>query len=63
VNTGEAAKSARGLRGNFEEQQFEQGELLKKESTLYPGVHSIECFIVRNDECLARSGLFIVSIK
>ncbi|HWQ91774.1 MAG TPA: nucleotidyltransferase [Clostridia bacterium] len=62
VNTGDSAKAARGLRGNFEEQQFEQGGLVKKETTLYPGVHSIECFIVENGLCLARSGPFIVQI-
>lgn len=62
VNTGEDAKRCRNLRGGFEELQYERGYLSKSESTLYPGVHSIECFVVRGDACLARSGPFIVNI-
>lgn len=62
VNTGSDAKNAKGLRGGFEEVQIEEGRLIKKESTLYAGSHSIECFIVKNGYCVARSNPFIVNI-
>jgi hypothetical protein len=62
VNTGDAARSARDLRGGFEWSKTEVGSLRKSETTRYPGCHSIECFIVRNGYCVARSGPFIVNI-
>ncbi|MCL5667148.1 MAG: hypothetical protein M1383_05265 [Patescibacteria group bacterium] len=58
VNTGEEAKKAGGLRGNI----FSHGQT-RWESTLYPGKHWIECFIVQNGTCVARSGKFFVNIK
>ena len=63
VNTGEAATNARNLRGGFEEIQLEAGTLTKIETAQYPGTHSIECFIVKQDYCVARSGVFIVQIR
>ena len=57
VNTGQEAQYANCLRGGFE-----QGTLTKKESTLYKGKHSIECFIVKDGYLVARSGQFIVNI-
>lgn len=62
VNTGSDAIRAEGLRGGFDKGQIEKGRLKKKESTLYSGSHSIECFIIKNDYCTARSGPFIVNI-
>ncbi len=58
TNTGEDAERARGLRG-----QFEKGGVQKVETSLYLGDHSIECFVVRNNMCVARSGQFVVSIR
>jgi len=58
VNTGEEARYANGLRGGF----YGDG-LTRKESTLYTGTHWIECFIVKNGVCVARSGEFIVNIE
>jgi hypothetical protein len=63
VNTGAAAKAAQQLRGNFEEVTLEEGGLVKKESTLYTGSHSIQCFIVKNGSCLAKTDPFIVVVK
>lgn len=63
VNTGHEATRAKCLRGSFEEQPPERGQLTRKESTLYSGSHSIECFIVRDGYLLARSEPFIVNIK
>jgi hypothetical protein len=62
VNTGADARAAKDLRGRFEEVSVEQGKLIKKETTKYRGVHSIECFIVRGEYCVAWSGPFLVNI-
>lgn len=63
VNTGAAAREAGCLRGTFELSHVERGHLSRRESTLYSGTHSIECFIVKNGFCVAQSGPFIVNIK
>jgi len=63
VNTGREAEGARGLRGGFDEGVITPGKLTRKESTLYTGKHSIECFIVKNGLLAARSGQFIVNIQ
>jgi len=58
VNTGETARLAKDLRGIiFEESQ------IRWEHTKYPGKHWIECFIVQDDICIARSGKFFVNIR
>jgi hypothetical protein len=57
VNTGEEAANANGLRGAI----FE-GTSTRFESTLYQGKHWVECFIVKNEQLVARSGEFIVNI-
>ncbi|RKS24520.1 hypothetical protein BJ917_1993 [Pseudomonas sp. WPR_5_2] len=62
VNTGLDARKVRGLRGGFEEGVVQAGRLEKRESTLYGGSHSMECFIVKDGYCVARSGPFIVNI-
>jgi hypothetical protein len=63
VNTGQQARDARGLRGGFEEVSVVRGHLKREESTLYTGSHSIECLIVKNNYCVARSGPFVVNIE
>ena len=63
VNTGREAEAANGLRGGFDEGVVTAGKLTKKESTLYTGRHSIECFIVKAGYLAARSGQFIVNIR
>ena len=62
VNTGKDAASARGLRGGFEEGTVTSGTLTREEGTSYAGSHSIECFIVKDGYCAARSGPFVVNI-
>lgn len=62
VNTGLDASRQRGLRGGFEEGIVQSGRLEKRESTLYAGSHSMECFIVKDGYCVARSGPFIVNV-
>lgn len=58
VNTGQEAKTAGDLRGNF----FTDGPT-RWEHTKYRGKHWIECFIVQNNICIARSGKFFINIK
>lgn len=58
VNTGEHARSANDLRGTI----F-QGRQVHWEYTKYRGKHWIECFVVQNGYCIARSGKFFVNIK
>ncbi len=62
VNTGEAARKAQDLRGRFEEGIIESNSLKRKERAKYPGTHSIECFIVKDGYCVARTGPLIVNI-
>ena len=57
VNTGKAAKAAKGLRG-----EIFKGQRSLLESTLYPGMHWVEVFVVQDGNCVARSGEFVVSI-
>ena len=60
VNTGDHAAIEGGLRGQI----FKSDKgLIQWERTLYTGKHWIECFVVKNGECLAKSGQFIVNIK
>ena len=63
VNTGNEARAAKGLRGGFYEGVLEKGRRVRKESTLYKGMHWIECFIVKDGACWARSGEFVVNIQ
>ena len=63
VNTGNEARAANGLRGGFYEGVLEKGRRVRNESTLYKGMHWIECFIVKDGTCWARSGEFVVNIQ
>lgn len=63
VNTGREAEDAGGLRGGFDEDVIATGKLTRKESSLYTGRHSIECFIVKNGFLAAQSGQFLVNIQ
>lgn len=62
VNTGDEAAQAGGLRGGFYNGDGNKG-LVRKEKTLYTGMHWIECFIVKDGVCVARSGEFVVNIE
>lgn len=63
VNTGDEAYKASALRGGFYgTSQIHKGKQIRIESTLYTGKHWVECFIVKNDICVARSGEFVVTI-
>jgi hypothetical protein len=61
VNTGRHAESVGGGRGNVFESS-DPNPLVHWEDSLYTGKHWIECFIVKNCICVARSGRFYVNI-
>jgi hypothetical protein len=63
VNTGNEAREARDLRGGFDEGTVQAGGISRSETARYKGSHSIECFIVKDGYCVAKSGPFIVNIK
>ena len=64
VKTGQQARQADQLRGEiFPSKTAGAGGLTRNESTKYEGMHWIECFVVKNDVCLARSGEFVVNIQ
>lgn len=64
VNIGDEARHARNLRGGYDEgASVVRGHLSRRETTLFRGSHSIECFIVQGHQCVARTGPFIVNIK
>ena len=63
VNNGKEAEEAKQLRGEILPSNIAgRGGLIKKENALYSGTHWIECFIVKDNICVARSGEFIVRI-
>ena len=63
VNTGREAEIVAQLRGEiFASKTAGVGGLTQKEATRYKGMHWIECFIVKNGKCVARSDEFVVNI-
>ncbi len=64
VNTGKEALKAKCLRGEiFAAESAGVGGLIRKESTEYTGSHWVKCFIVKDNQCVAKSDNFIVRIK
>ncbi|SPD72605.1 conserved hypothetical protein [uncultured Desulfobacterium sp.] len=63
VNTDEEARAANSLRGGYYDGLIEKGGRVRNERTLYSGMHWVECFIVKNGVCVARSGEFVVNIQ
>lgn len=61
VNTGFEAQNANCLRGYFENSDV--GINGKRESTLYSGAHSVQCFIIKRGICVAKSRELIVNIQ
>jgi hypothetical protein len=63
TNTGMEAEKAKCLRGGFYDCVLEKGKLVREETTIYTGKHLVECFVIKNGICVAKSGEFIVNIK
>ena len=62
VNTGEEARGVNQLRGGFYDGASYKKARQWHESTLYQGNHWIECFIIKDEVIVARSGEFVVNI-
>jgi hypothetical protein len=67
VNTGAHAAAENGLRGRFFKARTLQNDpstpLINWETSKYTGKHWIECFVLKNNKCVARSGKFFINIK
>ena len=61
VNTGKAARDNSDLRGDIFKDK-EPTSLIHDETARYRGRHWAECFIVKNNLCVARSGELLVNI-
>ena len=61
VNTGFEATQAGCLRGGFENSDI--GTCKRKEATAYSGTHFVQCFIIKNGVCVAKSKEFILNIE
>lgn len=61
VNTGVEAKTKGDLRGGFEDSNL--GINSRSEATEYSGSHYIQCFLIKKNQCIAKSNIFIVNIK
>lgn len=64
VNTGEEAKNSNSLRGTiFKAQTAGAGGLRYSDATAYTGTHWVECYIIKNNICVARSNEIFVQIE
>lgn len=68
VNTGRHAEQENGLRGGYFKARLSNGSassnpLVTWESTRYTGKHWIECFVVKDNRCVARSGKFFITVR
>jgi Adenylyl/Guanylyl and SMODS C-terminal sensor domain/Second Messenger Oligonucleotide or Dinucleotide Synthetase domain len=63
TNSGNEAEIAKCLRGEIKHSKtLGSGGTEHNESTLYEGEHFVECYIVKDGKCVARSGDFPVRI-
>lgn len=64
VNNGEEAENNQCLRGNiFHAGTFGAGGLKYKDASAFSGIHWVECFIIKDGQCVARSSEFFVNIR
>lgn len=63
VNTGRHAAREDDLRGSLFPSRLPDNPLINWEHSRYTGKHWIECFIVKDDVCVGRSGRFYVNIR
>lgn len=55
-NFGDEAKRANGLRGQIHD---DMGSETRNESTLYHGEHYVECYIIKNNKCVAMGRILV----
>ncbi|WP_310559191.1 nucleotidyltransferase [Flavobacterium sp.] len=64
VNNGEEAATGNCLRGGiFKAKTAGKGGLIYRDATAFSGLHWVECFIIKNGVCVARSSEFFVNIR
>ena len=64
VNTGyEAIEKYNSPRGEFYDGVAKRGGRTREENTLYEGIHWVQCFVVTDGKCVAKSSEFIVQIE
>lgn len=61
VNTGAESRAANQPRGGFEGSNIENGG--RHESTAYKGRHYVQCFLIKNDKCIAYSREFFINVE
>ena len=61
TNTGEEAQKANCLRGDF--YPSDEGTNGRKESTSYTGSHAVQCIVIKNGICVAKSKDYIINIR
>jgi hypothetical protein len=61
VNTGQEAIRKNCLRGGFELSDI--GMNTRREATSYTGSHFVQCFVIKNGQCVGKSKEFIVNIE
>ena len=61
VNTGAEAQAQSCLRGGFENSNA--GINCRKEATAYTRIHYVQCFVIKNGQCAAKSKEFIINIE
>lgn len=62
VNTGAEARRKSALRGGFEIGEKKRGKKYRIEKTRYTGKHWIECYVIKNNICVAQSKKYFVNI-
>lgn len=60
TNTGDEARNAGDLRGEFIDSN--EGRNGRRETTRYTGTHSVQCFVIKGNSCVAKSKDFIINI-
>ncbi|MEA4874288.1 MAG: hypothetical protein RR738_04365 [Anaerorhabdus sp.] len=61
VNTGYEASYNSCLRGGFEDSNLNMN--CRKESSAYAGKHYVQCYVIKNGQCVAKSKEFIINIE
>jgi len=62
VNTGKEAQEHSCLRGGFELSDQGKPEC-RTEATSYTGKHYVQCFVIKDSRCVARSNEFFINIE
>ena len=60
TNTGKEALENKCMRGGFDDSNI--GNTGRKEKTSFTGSHSVQCFIIKNGVCVAKSEDYIINI-